>query len=345
MKALKLYTAVSTLVLAGSIALAAPQPVRAEPATHFSVHAEQTSSPIVQSNVLFASESAAGPGQVATIQQLIVQTGVNVNMNALLWNFPTDQLDPGAIFGDLSFLNGTPLAPLMDPSDPPHLLQAPEPSMIEQFIQQSGMNFNVSTRIWDTHSQTDFPAFDEVDQSNELTAIQKATAFKAILHLDQTVLQTDFNFNSTGLFSKPPTGNPTPSLLFHDFDFLQTIPPMELTDPDPEPKDPLVPFSLPGNPDEPTLLVSQTIIQTGVNFNLNILDILSDDPAPASADEFGKFFPLVTQSNVLIADQEASVVPERATLGLLGIGLSGLAAALRQRSLGGTGCEERFPRA
>jgi hypothetical protein len=227
MKALMLHAAVSTLVLAGSIALSALQ-------------------------------VAVGTGHLTDVQQLIVQTGVNVHMNALLWNLPTDQLNPEPIFGDLSFLDDTPLEALIHPSD--------------------------SQQVSDP----------EVDQSNHLTAIQKAISFKAILHLEQTVLQTDLNFDSTGLFSEPSTGDLNPSLLFHDFDFLQSIPPLDLPDPNPGSKKPLTPFSLPGDPQEPTLLVSQTIIQTGVNFNLNILDILSDDPAPTSADEFAMYFPSVT---------------------------------------------------
>src|SRR5690242_4462938 len=112
MKALRLYAAVSTLVLAGSMALMAPRPAQAEPTGQNTVNTEPTGSPIVQTNVLSALQVAAGPGHIADVQQIIVQTGVNVNMNALLWNFPTDKLNPGTMFGDLSFLNDTPLAPL-----------------------------------------------------------------------------------------------------------------------------------------------------------------------------------------------------------------------------------------
>jgi hypothetical protein len=333
MKALKLYTAVSTLALAGCVLLGAMGPARAETNSQTTFHAEQLGSTIIQSNVNVASQLATGPGQLAAIFQTIVQTGVNINLNALLWNFPTDQLTESALFGDLSFMNESPLAELMEStgwveslSEPPAALAEadPEPSIIQQTIVQSGMNCNISVRT--LRNATGFSDFDDVEQSNTNVADQTAICFWDIVHVEQTVQQMGFNFNSTGIFSEIPHGDDwIPTLMESDIDSLQSSPLMQLVSGGGGPS------ALLDDPRDPTLLIFQTIVQTGVNFNLNILNVISDQPAPETPDAFLQFFPMVTQSNTNVATQLAAVVPEPGSLALLAMGLSALSTGLRRR--------------
>src|SRR5688500_19606387 len=117
MKALKLYPVFSTFALAGSLALAVLGPAGAESTPGNTFHAEQLKSTIVQSNVHVASQLANVKSKAVAVFQTIVQTGVNVNLNAVLWNFPTDELEETALFGDLSFMNESPLGELTEPAD------------------------------------------------------------------------------------------------------------------------------------------------------------------------------------------------------------------------------------
>ena len=264
-----------------------------------------------QQNINVGDQEAMFHGCAEQINQVMVQTTLNFNL--FLVGFPTNPLDPSMLFQDLNL--DKLLQPAVPPPGPPPPSGGGTPQVTNQTIVETDINVNApgatppaTPPAGVTLKVTDIPGSDvsQVDQENVNIGFQFVFGDGSAASIDQTLVQNEATFNRV----LTPGDTVDLSALTGGITYTTTSSHTHMDFP-----------PCPPGPNE--VIVNQTLVETGLNFNILTLDS-------------GVPLPMVNQLNRNEdAGQIVTIVPEPASLALLAWGLPGLAAARRRRAARG----------